>query len=200
MTQPNSETFGIADALAVLEHSKINGGMGKELQLKVKVFSPGKVGGSACVSVTGMYLGFDWDAGKILIHTDKALTALSPEDVAAIYKSINEGQSWHAYQQHKKQADIIKAHETEIAKLKQDVADAKQAAKWESDLCEQALADMKKHELLCKEAQRIATDLFGELKDPNSSAGDAYVEYFERVTGVSIEPISGFTAIKPIQA
>lgn len=196
MTQENTVPFTLSDALAVLEHAKISGKMGKELQLKVRVHSPGKVGGSACVSVTGMYLGFDWDARKVLIYTDKPLTALSPEDVAAINKSVKEGQSWHAFQQHKKQADIIKAHGTEIAKLKQDVADAKQAAKWESDLCEQALADMKKHELLCKEAQRIATDLFGELKDPNSIAGDAYVEYFERVTGVSIEPISGFTATK----
>jgi hypothetical protein len=197
MTQPNSEPFGIADALALLEHAKICGEMGKELQLKVRVHTPGKVGGSGCVSVTGMYLGFDWDAGKVLIHTDKQLTTMSPEDVEAINKSVKEGQSWHAYQQHKKHTDTIKGHEAEIAKLKQDVADAKQAAKWESDLCGQALADMKKHEAQCKEAQRIAGGLFAEIKDPNSVAGDAYVEYFERVTGVSIESASGIATANP---
>jgi hypothetical protein len=61
----------------------------------------------------------------------------------------------------------------------------------------QALADMKKHEDQCKEAQRIAGDLFTEIKDPNSVAGDAYVEYFERVTGVSIESAAGIATANP---
>jgi hypothetical protein len=84
-----------------------------------------------------------------------------------------------------------------ITDLEAQIADAKQAAKWESDLCEQALADMKKHEAQCKEAQRIAGDLFTEIKDPNSVAGDAYVEYFERVTGVSIESAAGIATANP---
>jgi hypothetical protein len=91
---------------------------GRELKLFVKVFQPGSIGGTPCVEVTGMQPGFDWDAGRIILETGVQLTTLSQEDVAAIHKSAREGQSWHAYQQYKKQADRIKILEAEIESLK----------------------------------------------------------------------------------
>ena len=87
-------------------------------KLFVKVFNPGAVGGMPCVEVKRLDVGFDWDNGKVMIETDLPLTTLTPEDVATIHKSAKEGQSWHAYQAYKKQADRIKTLETELAQLK----------------------------------------------------------------------------------
>lgn len=91
----------------------------RDWKLFVKVLNPGTVGGTPCVAVKGLNAGFDWDAGRILIETDTPLTILSPEDVAAIHKSAKEGQSWHAFQAYKKQAERIKVLEAELAELKQ---------------------------------------------------------------------------------
>jgi hypothetical protein len=91
---------------------------GRIWSLHVKVMSPGTVGGSPCEELTAINVGFDWDNGKIIFDTKSPLTKLSLEDVAAIHKSAKEGQSWHAYQSYKKQADRIKALETELADLK----------------------------------------------------------------------------------
>ena len=90
----------------------------REWKLVVKVFNPGTVGGTPCVAVRCLGVGFDWDNGKVMIETDLPLTTLTPEDVVAIHKSAKKGQSWHAYQSYKKQADRIKTLETELAQLK----------------------------------------------------------------------------------
>jgi hypothetical protein len=91
----------------------------RDWKLVVKVFRPGTVGGTPCVEVKGLDVGFDWDNGKVMIESDTPLTTLTPEDVAAIHKSAKEGQSWHAFQSHKKQAERIKFLEAEIVALKQ---------------------------------------------------------------------------------
>jgi hypothetical protein len=87
-------------------------------ELVVSVFSPGAIGGTPCIAIKNLNVGFDWDAGKVMIETEVPLTALAPEDVAAIRMSAKEGQSWHAYQSYKKQADRIKVLEAELAALK----------------------------------------------------------------------------------
>lgn len=90
----------------------------RKLDLFVKVFNPGALGGTPCVEVKHIDAGFDWDAGKIMIETHTVLTTLTSEDIAAIRKSVSGGQSWHAYQSYKKQAERIKILEAEIASLK----------------------------------------------------------------------------------
>lgn len=90
----------------------------REWNVVVKVFNPGTVGGTPCVGVNRLDIGFDWDNGKVMLETDVPLTTLTREDVAAIHKSAKEGQSWHAFQSYKKQAEKIKALEAEIASLK----------------------------------------------------------------------------------
>lgn len=90
----------------------------RDWNVVVKVFNPGTVGGTPCVGVNRLHIGFDWDNGKVMLETDVPLTTLTPEDVAAIHKSAKDGQSWHAFQSYKKQAERIKALEAEIASLK----------------------------------------------------------------------------------
>lgn len=87
-------------------------------RLVVKVFQPCSIGGSPCVEVERINIGFDWDAGKVLVETQTPLTALCAGDVAAIHKSAKEGQSWHAYQQYEKHAAQVKILKAEIAALK----------------------------------------------------------------------------------
>lgn len=91
---------------------------GRNWKLFVKVLNPGAIGGTPCVAVTQLNFGIDWDNGKVLIETDSPLTVLSPEDVEAVRESVKRGQSWHAYQAYKRQADRIKALEAEVAALK----------------------------------------------------------------------------------
>lgn len=81
----------------------------RDSRLVVEVFHPGAIGGTPCVDVEAVSNGFDWDHGKVLLITKQPLTVLSPEDVAAIRESVSKGQSWHAYEAHKKQKAQIDA-------------------------------------------------------------------------------------------
>jgi len=86
----------------------------KDLEVYVKVFNPCTVGGTPCVKVADINVGFDWDNGKILLTTESPLTELTKEDVLAIHKSAKEGQSWHSFNMYKKQAERIEELETII--------------------------------------------------------------------------------------
>src|SRR3546814_636945 len=98
----------IAQLQRMLEHA----GGRDDLDLDVRVFAPGTVGGTPRVAVEILQAGFDWDAGVVLAIPAAPLTKLSPEDVAAIHESVRRGQSWHAYQHYKKQAGRIAALST----------------------------------------------------------------------------------------
>lgn len=98
-----------------VEHSR------RPIELAVRVYQPGTLGGTPCVKVIGMTQGIDWDQGTLLIATEQPLTVLTPEDVEAIRKSAAQGQSWHAYQSYKTQNDRIKALEAEVASLKAEL-------------------------------------------------------------------------------
>lgn len=89
------------------------------MTLQVVTFNPGTVGGTPTVPVKQLGPGIDWDHGKLMLYPAQPLTALKPEDVAAIHKSAREGQSWHAYQAHKALHERIRALEAELAALKQ---------------------------------------------------------------------------------
>lgn len=98
-------------ALAILNHPSITTeNERRPMRLVIQTLKPGSIGGTPCVDVEGINAGFDWDHGKLIVRPEKPLTALSPEDVAAIRKSAAEGQSWHAYQTHI-------AHKAQIAGL-----------------------------------------------------------------------------------
>lgn len=96
------------------------------LELRIVVQSQGSVGGTPSVAVSNVQAGFDWDSGKLLIYPEQVLTALTPEDIAAIRESVSRGQSWHAYQQYKKQAERIKALEQELAALRAPQGDSRE--------------------------------------------------------------------------
>lgn len=105
-------------ALEILNHPSIERENSRRpMKLVVQVLKPGSLGGTPCVDVSAINAGFDWDKGKLILTTEKPLTALSPEDVEAIRKSAAAGQSWHAYQTHlahKKQIEGLQAFAKEM--------------------------------------------------------------------------------------
>ena len=74
----------------------------RDPDITIRVHSPGGIGPSPSVAVEAIHAGFDWDAGQVMIYATEQLTTLTPEQVRAIETSVRAGQSWHAYEAHKK--------------------------------------------------------------------------------------------------
>ena len=90
---------------------------GLDPEVYVRVCSPGSIGPTPAVMVKSLFAGFDWDHGRLILETDHQLTRLSEQEVADIHKSAKDGQSWHAFQSHKRQAETIRRLEDELEML-----------------------------------------------------------------------------------
>ncbi len=88
-----------------------------ELSVLIITQRPGAIGATPGVPVASAQAGFDWDRGKLLLRPAQPLTELTPEQMADIQASVRKGQSWHAYQAHKKQTTRIAELEAEVARL-----------------------------------------------------------------------------------
>lgn len=103
-------------------------------EVRIVVHAPGSLGGTPSVGLSGrgIQVGFDWDHGKLLLNPEVPLTRLTPEDVAAIHESVKKGQSWHAYQAHKKtkekHSEQLQQCKEEIARLKAENAELRRDA------------------------------------------------------------------------
>ncbi len=87
-----------------------------DAEVLVCVQSQGELRGhTPAIAVTEAHAGFDWDSGRVLLSTENPLIALSGEQVAAILKSVRDGQSWHAYQAHKALRERIREIEAQLA-------------------------------------------------------------------------------------
>ncbi|HBE3267845.1 hypothetical protein [Escherichia coli] len=82
----------------------------RDMDVMIVVHSPGRIGSTPSVEVQSIQVGFDWDAGKVLIFPAQPLTTLTPEQITDITDSVRKGQSWHAYQEYKK-------HKEQLGKL-----------------------------------------------------------------------------------
>lgn len=63
------------------------------------------VGGSPTVKIKNAYMGFDWDSGKFIFHTEEPLTP-SDRDFAAQMKEMQERAGWADYENRNLQAEI----------------------------------------------------------------------------------------------
>lgn len=85
----------------------------------IPVHNPGTIGGSPCSAVTGAYGGIDWDSGKVFLSTQHSLSLLSEQEVKAVSESVSRGQSWHAYQDWKKEREAKSALQARVQQLEQ---------------------------------------------------------------------------------
>ncbi len=93
-------------------------------RLVVRKHNPGGMTAHQTTEVQGIYAGFDWEAGRVVITPAKPLTELTPEQVDAIEKSVRQGSSWHAYQREEKLRQRIAQLEAEVVRLKEGKPDS----------------------------------------------------------------------------
>lgn len=108
MSEPTEKTEPYT-AQQFLDMLQGSGSRQAERKLHIVVHSPGNVGGTPSVAVKQAFMGFDWDSKKLLLYPDVPLTKLTPQQVEDITTSVRKGQSWHAYEHHKKQANEIRS-------------------------------------------------------------------------------------------
>lgn len=89
----------------------------RDPEITIVVHSPGSIGPSPSVEVEAIHVGFDWDAGQVMIYPAQPLTVLTPEQVAEISESVRKGQSWHAYEAYKKHKSQLENAALEHAKV-----------------------------------------------------------------------------------
>ncbi|EPT7717711.1 hypothetical protein ACVSDK_004035 [Escherichia coli] len=95
----------------------------RDMDVTIVVHSPGRIGSTPSVEVQSIQVGFDWDAGQVMIFPARPLTTLTPEQVADITESVHKGQSWHAYQEYKKHKEQLEKLSIELDAAKQRVAE-----------------------------------------------------------------------------
>ncbi|HFK1643442.1 TPA: hypothetical protein ACGZY5_004454 [Escherichia coli] len=95
----------------------------RDIDVTIVVHSPGSIGSTPSVEVKSIQVGFDWDAGQVMIFPAQPLTTLTPEQVADITDSVRKGQSWHAYQEYKKHKEQLEKLSIELDAAKQRVAE-----------------------------------------------------------------------------
>lgn len=95
----------------------------RDIDVTIVVHSPGSIGSTPSVEVQSIQVGFDLDAGQVMIFPAQPLTTLTPEQVADITDSVRKGQSWHAYQEYKKHKEQLEKLSIELDAAKQRVAE-----------------------------------------------------------------------------
>lgn len=95
----------------------------RDMDVTIVVHSPGRIGSTPSVEVQSIQVGFDWDAGQVMIFPAQPLTTLTPEQVADITDSVRKGQSWHAYQEYKQHKEQLEKLSIELDAAKQRVAE-----------------------------------------------------------------------------
>ncbi len=99
----------------------------RDPETRIIIHSPGSIGATPSVEVESIQVGFDWDAGQVLIYPSQPLTTLTPEQVADITASARKGQSWHAfeaYKKHKAQLDNAAIEYAKVAGQRDDLLEA----------------------------------------------------------------------------
>lgn len=89
-----------------------------DTQVVIQTYSPGRIGGSPCVNIKNVNVGFDWDQGKVFLTPETPLTVLSTDDIVAIRESVSKSQSWHSFQELNKLKGRIHKLEKELAELR----------------------------------------------------------------------------------
>ena len=93
----------------------------RPLRLVIRKHNPGGMSGHGTTEVQSIAVGFDWEAGRVILTPARPLTELTPEQVAAIEKSVRAGGSWHAYEAQKKLRERALKAEARVAELESEL-------------------------------------------------------------------------------
>ena len=115
-----SKGFGLDAAIEHLQRIQKMGGS-RRWRLVVRKFNPGGMSGHGTTEVDSIAAGFDWEAGRVILTPARPLTELTPEQVAAIEKSVRAGGSWHAYEAQKKLRERALKAEARVAELESEL-------------------------------------------------------------------------------
>lgn len=107
----------VADAIAQMQ--ELTKHSHREVRLVVRKTNIGGLTAHQTTDVVGIYAGFDWEAGQLILAPARPLTELTEEDIAAIRASVAKGSSWHAYKAQEKQAERLLKARTALIKIAQ---------------------------------------------------------------------------------
>lgn len=99
-----------------------NASPSRPLRLVIRKHNPGGMSGHGTTEVANIAVGFDWEAGRVILTPAKPLTELTPEQVNAIEKSVREGGSWHAHEAQKRLRERALKAEARVAELEIELA------------------------------------------------------------------------------
>lgn len=84
----------IEDFFEKISRMNLVSGRGRK-KVVIGLHSPGSIGGTGVAEINSVEDGFDWNSGKIIIHTKQKLTALSSDEVEAMaqFARLNQSQA-----------------------------------------------------------------------------------------------------------
>ena len=74
-------------------------------EIRIVISSHNSVGGTPTVGVKNMYCGFDWDAGKMMIFTDKPVMRTDQKSIEELRKEA-EKLGWDMYENRNLKAEV----------------------------------------------------------------------------------------------
>mgnify|MGYP003450602527 FL=1 len=103
----------VSELIALLQRP----GVTADMNVMIRVYRPGSIGGQPVTGIKQAHAGIDWDKGKFILYPEAELTKLSDEEVRAIREHAGSLQSYAMYQVQKEHAAEIECLKTRIAEL-----------------------------------------------------------------------------------
>ena len=117
---------------------------GGECRITIRIKNPGEMCNSQTVDAVGANFGFDWEHGQFVIEPAVPLTKLTQKQLADITESVGKGQSWHLYQDHKRQVDERRKLIAERDELLAALEDAVETIEWMNGCSSPAVDEIEK--------------------------------------------------------
>lgn len=90
-------------------------------RITIRIQNPGGLTAHQTVDAVRAGFGIDWEARQLVVMPRQMLTTLTPEQLEELAASARAGQSWHAYQAHKKHEAEKAAMQSRINALLEEV-------------------------------------------------------------------------------